>query len=79
MGMRNMAKKRAPVTVVAVAMALPVAAKTRRPQMCRLRSAVRALDQVARMETAKVRNQTVRRLVHQGLKVSCVCVIYRAR
>lgn len=55
-----MAKKRAPVTVVAVAMAFPIAAKGKGQQMCRLRSVMRALDQVARMETAKVRNQTAK-------------------
>lgn len=58
MGMRNMAKKRAPTTLVPVATALPTAATRRRPQMCRLRSVVRALDQVARMEIRKVANQT---------------------
>jgi len=58
MGMRNMAKKRAPVTLVPVAMALPTAAMRSRPQMCRLRSVVRALDQVARREIRNVAAQT---------------------
>lgn len=56
MGIRNMAKKRAPTLVVAVAMALPTAAMSMRQMMWIERSFVRADVHVTRMETRKVAN-----------------------
>lgn len=55
-GMRNMAKKRAPTFVVAVAMALPTTATSIRHTMWMERSPVRADVQVTKMETRKVTN-----------------------
>lgn len=59
MGMRNMAKKRGPVDVVAVAMALPMTATTMRPMMCRERSPVLEDDQVTTTETRNVANYVI--------------------
>lgn len=56
MGMRNMAKKRAPTFVVAVAMALPTTATSIRHTMWIARSPVRADVHVTKMETRKVAN-----------------------
>ena len=56
MGIRNMAKKRGPREVVAVQMALPTAARSIRPMMCRDRSPNRADVQVTQIETNRVAN-----------------------
>lgn len=56
MGIRNMAKKRAPMLVVAVAMALPTAARSIRQMMWMERSRVRAEVHVTRIEERKVAN-----------------------
>jgi hypothetical protein len=58
MGIRNMAKKRAPRTVVPVAMALPMAAISIRTKMCSERSLVLAELKVTATDTRKVPNQT---------------------
>ena len=65
MGIKNMAKKRGPVDVVAVAMTLPRQASSIRQMMCRERSPVRLEVKVTTSETRKVPNQTgtVRRRV----------------
>ena len=57
--MRNMAKKRAPVTVVPVAIALPTAANSSKQMMCSERSLVFDDEYVTQMEIRKVANQTV--------------------
>lgn len=56
MGIRNMAKKRAPTLVVAVAMALPKAATSIRQMMWMDRSLVLADVHVTRTETRNVAN-----------------------
>lgn len=56
MGIRNMAKKRAPVAVVPVAMALPMAARTMRAAMCSERSLVLAELSVTQTEMRNVAN-----------------------
>lgn len=56
MGMRNMAKKRAPNDVAPVAMALPTAARSISPMICRDRSSKRADVHVTVIETTNVAN-----------------------
>lgn len=56
MGMRNIAKKRAPRFVVPVATAFPTAARSIRPMICRDRSWNRADVQVTQIDTSKVAN-----------------------
>jgi len=58
MGINNMAKKRAPKTLVPVAMALPTAATIIRPKICSDRSPVLADEKVTATDTKKVPNQT---------------------
>lgn len=58
MGIRNMAKKRAPSAVVPVAMAFPIVATSIKLKMCRERSPLREEVYVTRTETRKVANQT---------------------
>lgn len=55
-GMRNMAKKRAPKDVVPVAMAFPTAATSIRPIICSDRSSKRADVHVTVIETTNVAN-----------------------
>lgn len=56
MGIRNMAKKRAPMTVVPAAMALPMAATSMRQMMCSDLSFVLAELNVTHIERRKVTN-----------------------
>jgi hypothetical protein len=55
-GMRNMAKKRAPTTVVPAAIAFPTAASSMRQTMCKDLSFVFAELNVTQMERRKVAN-----------------------
>jgi len=56
MGIRNMAKKRAPRLVLAVAMAFPTTATIMSPKMCSERSFVLADVHVTQTEMRKVAN-----------------------
>lgn len=56
MGIKNMAKKRAPTAVLPVAMALPTAATSMRHMICSERSLVLADVHVTQTETRKVAN-----------------------
>ena len=58
MGMRNMAKKRAPRTFDPVAMAFPAAERSMRPKMCSDRSLVFDEVNVTQTEIKKVANHT---------------------
>ena len=55
-GMRNMAKNRAPTTVVPAAMAFPTAAKSMRQTMCKDLSFVLAELNVTQIDRRKVAN-----------------------
>jgi hypothetical protein len=59
MGMRNMAKKRAPTTVVAAAIAFPIAATSMRQIICSDLSFVLAELNVTQTERRKVANYKV--------------------
>lgn len=63
MGIRNMAKNRAPRLVVAVAMAFPIAATSIRTMMWIERSFVLEAVKVTMTDVRKVANQTTRGLV----------------
>ena len=58
MGIKNMAKKRAPSDVDPVAIAFPTAATSINPKMCSDRSLVLELVQVTQTDTKKVPNHT---------------------